>query len=86
MIAQIKQDLYNKNFNLRNLGKNDEIDTLQNRIKFWPKKNSNAQGPVPDNLYDYDHNDEGRDCSVHGAEIYPEIGELKKLMDILRCK
>ena len=34
MIAQFKQDLYNKNFTLRDQGKDDEIDTLENTIKF----------------------------------------------------
>ena len=35
MIAQFKQDLYNKNFSLQDQGKDDEIDTLENRIKIW---------------------------------------------------
>ena len=35
MIAEFKQDLYNKNFSLQNLGKNNQIDTLQNRTKLW---------------------------------------------------
>ena len=39
-----------------------------------------------DNLYDYDYNDEGLDYSVRGAEIFPEVGELKRLLDILRSK
>ena len=47
---------------------------------------SNDQGPVPDNLYDYDYNDEGLDHSLRGSEIFPDIGEMKKLLDILRCK
>ena len=37
-------------------------------------------------LYDYDYNNEGLDYSVRGWEIFPEIGELKKLLDILRSK
>ena len=43
---------------------------------------------MPDNLYDYDYNDEGLDESVRGSGsvIFPEIGEFKKLLDILRCK
>ena len=86
MITQFKQDLYNKNFTLQNQGKDDPIDTLDYRIKFWIIIISNDQGPVPDNLYDYDYNEEGLDGSVRGAEIIPEIGELKKLLDILRSK
>ena len=37
MIAQFKQDSYNKNFTLQDQGKDDEIDTLENRIKVWIK-------------------------------------------------
>ena len=84
MIAQFKQDIYNKNYTLQDQGKDDPIDTLENRIKFWTNNISNDQGPLPDNLYDYDHNNEGLDYSVSGWEIFPEIGELKKLLDILR--
>ena len=86
MITQFKQDLYNKNFTLQDQGKDNPIDTLDNRIKFWLNIISNDQGSVPDNLYDYDCNDEGLDGPVLGAEIIPEIGELKKLLDILRSK
>ena len=50
MIAQFKQDLYNKTFTLQDQGKDDQIDTLENRIKIWPNIISNAQGPVPDNF------------------------------------
>ena len=86
MITQFKQDLYNKHFTLQNQSKDNPIDTLDNRIKFWINIISNDQGPVPDNLYDYDYNDAGLDGTVRGAEIFPEIGELKKLLDILRSK
>ena len=86
MIAQFKQDLYNKNFTLQDQGKDDPIDTLENRIKFWLKIINNEEGPIPDNLYDYNYNNEGLDHSVQGAEIIPERRELKKLLDIIRCK
>ena len=86
MIAQFEQDLYNKNYILQDQGKDDPIDTLENRIKFWINIISNDQGPVSDNLYDYDYNNEGLDHSVRGWEIFPEIGELKKLLEILRSK
>ena len=85
MVAQFKQDFYNKIYTLQNQGKDDEIDTLENRINFWINFISNAQGPVPANFYDHDYNDEGLDGSVRGGNIFPEIGELKKLLDILRC-
>ena len=41
---------------------------------------------MPDNVYNYDYNAEGLDGTVQGAEIFPEIRELKKLLDILKSK
>ena len=84
MIAQFKQDLYNKHFTLQDQGKDDPIDTLDNRIKFWINIIENHDGSMPNNVYIYDYNDEGLDETVLGAEIFPDIGELKKLLDILR--
>ena len=86
MIAQFEQNFYNKNYTLQDQGKHDPIDTLENRIKFWIKIISNDEGPIPENLYDYDYNNEGLDHSVCGWEIFPEIREFKKLLDILRSK
>ena len=85
MIAQFKQDLYNRNFTLQFQVKDDPIDTLENKIKFWVNVISNAQGQVPDNVYEYDYKDNGLDSSVFGSEGGPEIGEVKKLLNILRC-
>ena len=59
MIAQFKQNLYNKIFSLQNQGKCDQIDTLQNRIKLWLNVIDNSGGPKPDNVYDYEYNDPG---------------------------
>ena len=84
MIAQFKQDLYNKHFTLQDQGKDDPIDTLDNRIKFWINVVENHDGYLADNLYDYDYNDEGLDITVRGGEYFPEIAEFKKLLDILR--
>ena len=86
MISQFEQDLYNKNFTLQDQGKDDPIDTLENRINFWINIISNDEGHIPENLYDYDYNNEGLDNSVRGSKIFPENGELKKLLDILRSK
>ena len=82
MIAHNEQDLYNKIFSLQDQGKDDEIDTLKNRNKFWLSINSNAQGPVSDNLDDYDYNKEGLDNSVLGPERreFPERKEFKKFL------
>ena len=84
MIAPFQQDLFNKSFTLQGQGKEDEIYTLEKRIKFWPNIISIVQGPVPDRFYDY--SDEGLDKSVHGAEIFPNRRERKKLFDILRSE
>ena len=35
MIAQFKQDFFNKKFSLQDQGKGDQIEALQKRIKFW---------------------------------------------------
>ena len=86
MIAQFKQDLYNKHFTLQDQGKDDPIDTLENRINFWINVIENNDGSMPDNVFDYGYNNEGLDGTVRGEEIFPEIGELKKLLDILRSK
>ena len=86
MIAQFKQDLYNKHFTLQDQCKDDPIDTLENRKKFWINVIENNDGSMPDNIYNYDYNNEGLDGTVRGEEIFPEIGELKKLLDILRSK
>ena len=86
MIAQFKQEFYNKNFSLQDQGKDDQIDTLQNRNKFWPNGIDDTVCPIPDDIYIYDYNDKGMDHSVRGAEIFPEIKELKELLDIIRCE
>ena len=85
MIAQFKQVIYNKNFTLQDQGKDDPIDTLENRFKFWVDIISNDEGSVLDNLYNYDYNDDKFDHSVQGWE-YPERREFKELLDILRSK
>ena len=88
MIAQFEQDLYNKNFTLQAQGKDDSIDTLDNRIKFWINIISNDEGLIPENLYDYEYNNEGVDHSVRGWDCkeFPERRDSKKLLDILRSK
>ena len=86
MIAQFKQNLYIKHFILQDQGKDDPIDTLDNRIKFWINIIEEYGGSMPDNACDYDYNDEGLDGTVRGAKYFPEIAEFKKLLDILRSK
>ena len=86
MISQLERDLYKKNFSVQYQVKDDEIHTLENRNKLWLNIISNAQGSVPDNLFDYDYSDEGLDNSVCGARIFPEIAEFKEFLVILRCK
>ena len=84
MIAQFKQVLYNKNFSLQAQGKCDENDTLQKRIKVWPNV-SNMGSLLPDDVYDFEYN-VGLGYFVRGAEIIPEIEDLKKLLDLLKSK
>ena len=86
MTAHFEQDLYDKSFSLQDQSKGDQIDTLQNRIKFWCIIIVDTGGPTPDDIYSYDYNDDGPDHSVRGAEIFPEIREIKNQLDILRCK
>ena len=86
LIAHFKQDSHNKNSSLQDQGKYYENHTLENRIKFWLIIIGNAQGSGPDYFHDYDYNDEGMDNSVSDAGIFPEIGDPKKLFDILRSK
>ena len=40
--------------------------------------------PIPDNLYDYDYNDEGLDHSVRGSQIFPETRDLGNILDVSR--
>ena len=82
MFAQFKQDLCNKNYTLQDQGKDDPSDTLENRIIFLINIITNDQGSVPNNLYDYDYNDEGLDHSVRCCDCR----EFKKILDILRSK
>ena len=39
---------------------------------------------MPNNVFKYEYNDEGLDGTVLGAETFPDIGELKKILDILK--
>ena len=78
MIAQFKQDLHNKNFSLQDQSKDDESDTRQKRIKFWPNNISVVES-IPDNLFKYDYNDEGLYESFRGSNLFPGIRGLEEL-------
>ena len=80
MLAQFEQNLNHKNFTPQDQGKDVSIDTLENRTKFWINFIINDKGSIHKNLYDYDYNNEGLDHSVRGAEIFRDIGELKKII------
>ena len=79
MIAQFKQDSYDKNFSLQNQGKCNENDTLQKRIKFWLNV-IDMWGQIPDNVYEYDYNDPGKNYYLGSLERYPELRDLKKVL------
>ena len=85
MIAQFEQDLCDKNFSLQDHGKVNQTDTLQNRIKFWLNI-IDMGGPILDSLYDCDHNNDGLYNFARVVEIFLEIGELEKLLEIFRDK
>ena len=85
IIAQVKQDLSNKKFSLQDQSKVDQNDTLQDRIKL-SLKFFDMRGPIPDNLHDYYYNDNGLDHFVRGAEMFPDIREVKVLSEIHRYK
>ena len=69
MITQFEKDLYNKIFTRQIQGKDDPIDTIENRIKFWKFIINIDEGSIPNNLYDYDYNNERLDHSVCGWDI-----------------
>ena len=84
IIAQFKQDLLKKFFSRQDQGKCDENDTLQKRIKFWLNV-IDMGGPISDKIYDYVYNNEMEDF-IRRAESFPEIRELKKLLNTLKYK
>ena len=58
MIAQFKQDFFNKSFSHQDQDKRET--KLQKRIKIWlDYVVVNEGAPIPENVYDYDHNDDG---------------------------
>ena len=85
-ISQFQQDFFNKTFRIQDQGDVDEIDTIQNGVKIWPNIFIMGEWPIPDNIFDYEYSKEGLDHSVRGAKIFPEIGKIKKVLDVLRCK
>ena len=81
MIAQFKQDLFNKNFSLQDRDKRD--NSLQKRIKFWLNYVVVNEGaPIPDNVYDYDYNDDALVYLLRGAKNDLELRELKEFLTI----
>ena len=79
MIAQFKQDLYNKSFILQDQGKGDENDTLQKIFKFLVNF-IDMGGPIPDNVYDYDHNNPEINFYFQGSGCNPELRESEKFL------
>ena len=57
MIAQFKQDYYNKSFNHEDQDKRE--DGLRKRIKVCLKYVVNMGYPISENVYDYKYNDGG---------------------------
>ena len=64
LIAQFKQDLYNKSFSDQDQHKRD--DSLQKRIKCWPNYAVKMRGPTPDKVYGYGCNNPGLGYFLQG--------------------
>ena len=81
MIAQFKQDFYNKNFSLQDQDKRNI--SLQKRSEFWLNYVVvNKGAPKPDNVFEYDYNDDGFAFSFCGAKNDPELRALKEFLTI----
>ena len=72
MIVQFKQDLYNKNFSLRDQDKRD--NSLRKRNNFWLNHVLVNEGtPIPDDVYDNNYNDNGLAYFFRGAKKDPNL-------------
>ena len=80
MIAEFKQDLNNRSFNLQEQDKRD--DSLQKKITFWHNFVVNQGVPIPDNVYDYDYNENGIGFFFRGSKYDRELGELENFVKI----
>ena len=76
MIAQFKQDLYNKSFSHQDQGERD--DGLRRRPNFWPYYVVKMGGAIPDNVYNYDYSDPALGYFFRGPKYDPELREFKK--------
>ena len=56
MEDQFEHDLYNKTFSNQLESDDDEVDTLQQRIKWWMAVFDRG-GLIPNNVYDYSFDD-----------------------------
>ena len=78
MIAQFKQDLYNKiSVFKKDQGKGDKNDTLQKRINYCPNV-IEWDGPIPNKILHYDYNDPGMNTYIRWEEKCPNIREYKR--------
>ena len=66
MIAQIKQDLYNKSFGHQDQDKHD--DCLQKERSFGFNYVVNEGRPIPENVHDSDYDNPGRGYFLRGSK------------------
>ena len=71
MIAQFKQDLYNKSFSHQD--QNNCEGGLRKRFKLWLSCFANMGGPKPDNIYDFEYNDEGLNYFFEGQSMIQSL-------------
>ena len=86
MIAQFKEDLCNKKFSLQDHEKVIKLILSRTEIIFGLISLLIRGVQRLTICIKYDHNDDGLDHSVRGAKLFPGIGELKKLLGLVRCK
>ena len=80
MIAQFRQDVYNKSFSHQDQDKRDA--GLERKFKFWLIYVVKMGGPIPDNVYDYDYDDPGLGYLFRGSKYGPEPRALENFLRI----
>ena len=79
IIAQVKQDLYYKNFSLQVQCNCDELDTFQKRITFCFNV-VDMEDPIPDYVYDYEYGNSEMDFYFRWSRCDSELRELKNFL------
>ena len=76
MIAQFKQDIFNKIFSHQDQDKRES--SLQKRIKLWFTHVVVKEGaPIPDNVYNYHYDDAEMGFYFRGSRYDTELREIE---------